>query len=370
MNMEKSAEDTLRSYSIGLVRPIVEALVEEGWNFSTLAEIYQLPPNLLTDYDDDFHMSALMFFRLQNQLLRQLRQASIWDYSTAGMNGEIFRLITLAIIHCKSLGSALSRFAESSELFPARFTRLNLEEKGDLAILSCDDTLLDSQYDEAIAPVTDPSVWHSGVVVRNLQTWYAFAQWLIGRPIPLEEVNLRISSSEAQPRFRRWFKREPIYDCGLNQLIFSNSILQSPLVQSEATLEEMLETAPYQLVVATTSVNTVSQQVSQAIGHNFRRQLPSMTAVASILNMSASTLRRRLHDEKSTYQHIKDECRRDAAIYYLTAEDLSVQDVAELMGFDEPSAFSRSFKHWTGLAPIEFRAKVINESGKIPGTPL
>lgn len=359
MNTRTPVGDAQRSYSIGLVRPIVDALVEEGWDFSMLAEVYRLPPNLLTHDDHDFHMSPLMFFRLQNQLLRQLRQASIWDYSTAGMNSDIFRLISLAIIHCQSLGDALSRFAESSTLFPASFTKLSLENKCGLAILSCDDTLLDSQYDKAIALVTDPSAWHSGVVVRNLQSWYAFVQWLIGRPIPLEEVRLRIPYSEAQPRFRRWFKLAPTYGCDLNQLLFPHSILKSPLVQSEATLEEMLETAPYQLAVATTSVDTVSQQVSRAIGHNFRRQLPSMAVVASILNMSESTLRRRLHDEKSTYQRIKDECRRDAAIGYLTVEDLNVQDVAELMGFDEPSAFSRSFKHWTGLAPIEFRAKVI-----------
>ena len=66
-------------------------------------------------------------------------------------------------------------------------------------------------------------------------------------------------------------------------------------------------------------------------------------------------MRRRLNDEKTSYQNIKDECRKEAAITYMNVPQLSINDIAALMGFDEPSAFFRSFKKWTGMTPGEYR---------------
>ena len=71
--------------------------------------------------------------------------------------------------------------------------------------------------------------------------------------------------------------------------------------------------------------------------------------------MSARTLRRRLDKEGTSYQRIKDGARRDAAIAFLNNPALTVSDVAELIGFSDPSAFHRSFKRWTGVSPGEYR---------------
>jgi AraC-like DNA-binding protein len=37
--------------------------------------------------------------------------------------------------------------------------------------------------------------------------------------------------------------------------------------------------------------------------------------------------------------------------------DLSLQQIAEQLGFSEPSAFHRAFKKWTGLTPGAYRAQ-------------
>nr|MDT0251103.1 AraC family transcriptional regulator [Endozoicomonas sp.] len=83
----------------------------------------------------------------------------------------------------------------------------------------------------------------------------------------------------------------------------------------------------------------------------------SFDELAQLLNISSRTLRRRLEKEGTSYQKVKDECRRDASIDYLSQPNLTINSVAALMGFDEPSAFHRSFKKWTDMTPGEFRKK-------------
>jgi AraC-like DNA-binding protein len=57
------------------------------------------------------------------------------------------------------------------------------------------------------------------------------------------------------------------------------------------------------------------------------------------------------------FSGLKDELRRDIAIYHLGRADLSLQEIAEQLGFSEPSAFHRAFKKWTGLTPGAYRAQ-------------
>ncbi|MGB2054946.1 MAG: helix-turn-helix domain-containing protein, partial [Porticoccaceae bacterium] len=51
---------------------------------------------------------------------------------------------------------------------------------------------------------------------------------------------------------------------------------------------------------------------------------------------------------------IKDNLRREVAIQKLVNESLSVEQVADIVGFTEPRSFTRAFKHWTGLTPRQY----------------
>ncbi len=82
--------------------------------------------------------------------------------------------------------------------------------------------------------------------------------------------------------------------------------------------------------------------------------LPDLEQAATTLFMSPSTLRRRLADCGQSYQTIKDEFRFDLARDYLVTRHLSQKQVAYLLGFQSPSAFSRAFKGWCGQTVKEY----------------
>ena len=77
--------------------------------------------------------------------------------------------------------------------------------------------------------------------------------------------------------------------------------------------------------------------------------------VAEALSMSVRSLQRRLKEVGTTFRTILDTTRSDLASTYVRDPDIELAEVAFLLGFSDQSAFSRAFKRWTGIPPIEAR---------------
>ncbi|HEX6590905.1 MAG TPA: AraC family transcriptional regulator [Moraxellaceae bacterium] len=83
--------------------------------------------------------------------------------------------------------------------------------------------------------------------------------------------------------------------------------------------------------------------------------LPRMSSVASAFNMSARTFRNRLRRHNTSFQSLLDKERHEQAVHYLRGTDKSVKEIAYILGFQESSNFSRVFKKWTGVTPLDYR---------------
>ena len=77
--------------------------------------------------------------------------------------------------------------------------------------------------------------------------------------------------------------------------------------------------------------------------------------VARSLGMSERTLARKLSDEGLNFTEILQQLRRDLAVRYLDDRKLHVSKIAWLLGFNEVSAFTHTFKRWTGKTPSQMR---------------
>ncbi|MCP3906683.1 MAG: helix-turn-helix transcriptional regulator [Oceanicoccus sp.] len=84
--------------------------------------------------------------------------------------------------------------------------------------------------------------------------------------------------------------------------------------------------------------------------------LPNLDQVGGKLHMSKSTLKRRLENESTNFRIICDEVRNLLAQKYLTDTELSVEDIAHLLGYTEMTNFRRAFMRWNKMAPSKFRA--------------
>lgn len=77
--------------------------------------------------------------------------------------------------------------------------------------------------------------------------------------------------------------------------------------------------------------------------------------VAQAMNLHHRTLRRRLKQEGSSFQEVKDEVRRDLTLYYLERTALDFRTISEKLGFAEQSIFSRTCRRWFGKSPSQLR---------------
>lgn len=96
-------------------------------------------------------------------------------------------------------------------------------------------------------------------------------------------------------------------------------------------------------------------EVRRAIVDQLKGGDPSLEQVAKKLAMSPRTLQRRLHEHGLRYAELLDSTRAAAAKSYLRDRQISMAEVAYLLGFAEQSSFNRAFKRWTGKAPNEYR---------------
>ncbi|MCY1560941.1 HTH-type transcriptional regulator VirS [compost metagenome] len=85
---------------------------------------------------------------------------------------------------------------------------------------------------------------------------------------------------------------------------------------------------------------------------------PKREAVAQALHLSQRTLQRRLQEEATSFQHLLDDTRRELAEQYLAQPNLTLLEVAYLLGFADPSNFFRAFRRWFDITPGEYRARL------------
>ncbi len=184
------------------------------------------------------------------------------------------------------------------------------------------------------------------------------SHWLIDRRIPLLEVQFRSDCPDGAEHYRRLLGDNLEFGHRETRIRFSADFLAMRPIRNEAQMQTFRRDSPDSLIAQYRSRDSVSARVWTELRRSLPEEWPGFEELAALLYTTSSTLRRRLEAEGTSYQRIKDEVRRERAIQQLRLNRKSNADIAEELGFGDPSTFYRAFRKWTGATPNAFRRPV------------
>ena len=127
-----------------------------------------------------------------------------------------------------------------------------------------------------------------------------------------------------------------------------------PLIHADTYLNDvLLKYCEAALADRRGDTSQLRTRVENAISSLLRRVL--VEDVARSLGMGERTLARKLANEGLNFTEILQQLRRDLAVRYLDDRKLHISKIAWLLGFNEVSAFTHTFKRWTGKTPSQMR---------------
>jgi AraC-like DNA-binding protein len=133
--------------------------------------------------------------------------------------------------------------------------------------------------------------------------------------------------------------------------VFTSESLRTPLPDADTVVRSMLRPYAERRIAAHRRVPWAS-----AVTDLLRAgSQPGLAATARALAVSPRTLQVRLLQEGTSFAALADDLRRERALTLLSQPDLAVTAIAARLGFSTPSAFTRAFRRWTGVAPSDYR---------------
>lgn len=283
------------------------------------------------------YVSAEQYGQLWKCLAAAL-QDEFFQLDPRGMPPGSYALLCQATLHSPSLADALAR--------ALRFLAVLLTDFD--ARLVRNGACAEIVFVEQGAPRT--AFAYSSLLILVL----SLACWLVDRRIPLLSADIRANEDDAAEHYRDLLSTDVRFGRAETRIRFDAGLLDLKPMRDEAQLTRFLQEGPR--CARYRSRDSYMARISRQLERLSPEDWPDFKQLARSLHTTPSTLRRRLDAERVSYQRIKDEVRRDRAINQLKANSKSNAEIAEQLGYEDPSTFYRAFKKWTGATPNAFRA--------------
>ena len=191
----------------------------------------------------------------------------------------------------------------------------------------------------------------------TLLGFLTFCRWVTGPALQPIQVTLTQATPAYLQPYRDAFMCPLQFNAKINSILFSSTDLALPLLTSNTELATMMdECARKQLDLMGQA--KVSQQVQEWMIRKLPDGEPGREAVAKHLAVSESTLQRQLQSEGTSFKALLEVTRQELAERYLRQPQISLAEVSYMLGFAEPSNFTRAVKRWFQMSPGQYRAKL------------
>ncbi len=346
-NTMSSAEHTREPHylTLGYVAPLLEAVRSRGQPLDSLLELLGLSPGDLARSDLRLSdRSVTRAFLLAEDICKD---PNIGLHAGQGMNLSNIGILGHLLMTCTEMSQVMALHTRYQTLF------------GNGAL--SDYQLAKNQAILSWRRVDGAPAFCRHDYEYNLAGWASVIRNLAGQHLRPDRIEFPVPAPGDIAEQQSFFGCELNYghsDC--MRVHFDRKLLEHGLFARDATLQQALEAAARKRLQdlqgeTGDDADSVPARTRQYLRRELMHGPPPIKNAANTLGLSVRSLQRQLDAEGASYKMLVDDVRRTLAKRYISHADLSLIDVALMLGFSNQSSFQRAFKRWTQRTPGEYR---------------
>jgi AraC-like DNA-binding protein len=202
----------------------------------------------------------------------------------------------------------------------------------------------------------DPSFIHHGQQMEfGTALLLHLYRFITKRQITPVEVHFVHGRQHGQGELSRYFGCKVRYRQNRVRVVFRTADLAIPIDTSDYRLLKILTVYCEGILKRHVREAGILEKVERRIVDLLPKGAAKAKVIAADLGVSERTLARHLATLGTSFNDVLDRIRKQLALKYLSETNLRIAQVAFLLGYANPPAFSLAFKRWTGKAPMELR---------------
>lgn len=328
------------------VLPVAQALRHAGVDAMELIEASGIDPASVINPDRRIPIESVQ--QLMSRCVEETGDEAFGLLAAEQLQPQVLHGLGLAWLASDTVNDGLKRTVRFGKLMSTG-VELGLEDDGEFVHLLIGPPVED---DDFVFAGRDFTV---GVIVR-------MCRLTLGEFIAPYMIKMERPRPQDPARWEYLLASRVEFDCPAARISFARSDVMEPLATGDPALARVNDEQT-QSYLDSFLAQTTSREVVGKIVEVLPDGPPSQQDIADSLHISNRTLQRKLKSEGTSFMDLLQDTRLQLARKYLGQRSRSVVETSYLLGFSEPSTFSRAFKRWTGMAPAEYRESREHERG-------
>ncbi len=325
------------------VKHTLGVLRSQGIEINDLLERHAIDESKLDS--EEPVLSQSQYSALRDELIRRYPVPGLGLLDGAGVGLSDHGLLGYAMFASSTLGKAIERHSKYQDVIGAVLhTALMVE--GDIAHIR-------------VVSVARPDMVNTDAKMQYelellMRQWAEVGQAFGADLHWFDSVEFSYTAPEHRAMYSEILGDPVLFARPFSQINFSSRLLQQPLNFANEQTAQLCEAQCEALLAQMHQAEGLIGDIRRILA-NRPGQYPGIEEVAQQLALGERTLRRRLLNENTTYKQVVLDFRMELASSYLRGEEMSIQEVAYVTGYADPSNFHRTFSKYHEMTPKQYR---------------
>ncbi|MCK6406542.1 MAG: AraC family transcriptional regulator [Rhodocyclaceae bacterium] len=177
---------------------------------------------------------------------------------------------------------------------------------------------------------------------------------ICGPDFVLREVSFACHAPADSSAFASHFGAPVRFDADQSAVVFDAGFLMRPIAGANPLLRDFI-TSQLRETARIGDGEVAKDRIQRVMRTLLATGCIGQDKVARAFGMNRRTFARRLQENGTTFRALLDAVRFDAARVLLHTSAVSLEDIANKLGYADVTAFARAFRRWSGASPAVWR---------------